>query len=46
MWGGHIFQHEKDVEKLSNKMDAEKMRMQSQLAERLKKRRNEKLEVS
>merc|ERR1712136_511886 len=35
-------QHERDVENLTNKMDREKLRMQTQLEERLKNRRKEK----
>ena len=37
--------HEKDVQNLMNKIDADKMRMQSNLQERLKKRREEKLKA-
>ena len=35
--------HKRDVQTLVNKMDADKLRMQSSLQERLKKRREEKL---
>merc|ERR1712136_174938 len=38
-------QHERDVENLTNKMDREKLRMQTQLEERLKNRRKEKLKA-
>ena len=38
-------QHEKDVENLTNKLDRERLRMKTQLEERLKKRRKEKIEV-
>lgn len=38
-------QYEKDVEKLMNKMDAEKLRIKNQLEERLKKRREKKIKV-
>ena len=35
--------HQRDLQTLINKMDADKLRMQSNLQERLKKRREEKL---
>lgn len=35
--------HQKDLQNLINKMDADKLRMQSNLQERLRKRREEKL---
>ncbi|CAK8677709.1 unnamed protein product [Clavelina lepadiformis] len=38
-------QHEKDVENLTNKMDRERLRMKTQLEERLKKRRKEKIKA-
>ena len=37
--------HERDVQNLMNKIDTDKMRMQSNLQERLKKRREEKLKA-
>ena len=37
--------HDRDVQNLMNKIDADKMRMQSNLLERLKRRRKEKLKA-
>lgn len=38
-----IEQHERDLQNILNKMDADKMRMQSNLQERLKKKKDERL---
>lgn len=38
-----IEQHERDLQNILNKMDADKMRMQSNLQERLKKKKEERL---
>ena len=37
--------HQRDLQNIINKMDADKLRMQSNLQERLKKRREEKLKT-
>ena len=37
--------HQRDLQNLVNKMDADKLRMQSNLQDRLKKRREEKLKA-